>query len=134
MTVTRHGPVVFEGGGARYALRWTALNSQVVDFEAFAKINRARDWNEFRAALKSYSGPTQNFVYADVGGNIGYYGAGQIPVRKSGDGSVPYDGATDEGEWTGFIPFDALPHLYNPPSGVIVTANSRVVGRVTRTT
>lgn len=128
VTVTRHGPIVFEGGGARYALRWAALNPKMFDFEAFSRINRARDWNEFRAALKSYSGPTQNFVYADVGGNIGYYGAGQIPVRKSGDGSVPYDGATDAGEWTGFIPFDALPHLYNPPSGVIVTANSRVVG------
>ncbi|HVF86622.1 MAG TPA: penicillin acylase family protein [Pyrinomonadaceae bacterium] len=128
VTVTRHGPVVFEQDGARYALRWTALNPQVVDFEAFGKINRARNWNEFREALKTYRGPTQNFVYADVDGHIGYYGAGQIPVRKSGDGSLPYDGATDAGEWTGFIPFDELPHLYNPPSGIIVTANSRVVG------
>ncbi|HVF27738.1 MAG TPA: penicillin acylase family protein [Pyrinomonadaceae bacterium] len=128
VTVTRHGPVIFEQEGARYALRWTALNPQVVDFEAFAKINRARNWNEFRQALKLYRGPTQNFVYADVDGNIGYYGAGQIPVRKSGDGSVPYDGATDAGEWKSFIPFGELPHIYNPASGIIVTANSRVVG------
>ncbi|HVF27106.1 MAG TPA: penicillin acylase family protein [Pyrinomonadaceae bacterium] len=128
VTVTRHGPIIFEQDGSRYALRWTAINPQVVDFEAFGKINRARNWNEFREALKSYRGPTQNFVYADVDGNIGYYGAGQIPVRKSGDGSVPYDGATDAGEWRSFIPFDELPHVYNPPSGMIVTANSRVVG------
>ena len=128
VSVTRHGPIIFEQDGARYALRWTALNPQVVDFEAFGKINRARNWNEFRGALKLYRGPTQNFVYADVDGNIGYYGAGQIPVRKSGDGSVPYDGATDAGEWKSFIPFGELPHVYNPPSGIIVTANSRVVG------
>src|SRR5262249_49941496 len=72
---------------------------------------------------------TQNFVYADVDGHIGYYGAGYIPIRKSGDGSVPYDGATDDGEWTGYIPFDKLPHVYDPPSGMVVTANARVVGR-----
>jgi penicillin amidase len=79
-------------------------------------------------ALSHYSGPTQNFVYADVDGHIGYYGAGRIPIRKSGDGSVPYDGSTDDGEWTSFIPFDKLPHSYEPPSGIIVTANQRVVG------
>ena len=91
-------------------------------------VNRARNWKEFTAALSSYRGPTQNFVYADIDGHIGYYGAGLIPIRKSGDGSVPYDGATDDGAWTGFIPFEKLPHLYDPPSGMIVTANQRVVG------
>ncbi|MBC7909548.1 MAG: penicillin acylase family protein, partial [Pyrinomonadaceae bacterium] len=75
-----------------------------------------------------YQGATQNFVYADVEGHIGYYGAGRIPVRKSGDGSVPYDGTTDAGEWTGYIPFDKLPHVYDPPEGFIVTANQRVAG------
>jgi len=58
----------------------------------------------------------------------GYYGAGRIPIRKTGDGSVPYDGTKDDGEWTGFIPFDKLPHVYDPPSGIIVTANQRVAG------
>jgi penicillin amidase len=129
VSVTRHGPIILEKGGARYALRWSALDAQSVEFEAFYYINRARDWNEFRAALKNYTGPTQNFVYADTGGHIGYYGAGLIPIRKSGDGSVPYDGSTDEGEWTGIIPFDKLPHLYDPPKGFILTANQRVVGR-----
>ncbi len=129
VTTTRHGPIILEREGRRYALRWTALDAERTEFDAFYKINRARDWNEFRDALGSYSGPTQNFVYADTAGHIGYYGAGRIPVRRSGDGSVPYDGSTDAGEWTGFIPFDELPHLYDPPSGLIVTANSRVVGR-----
>jgi penicillin amidase len=129
VTVTRHGPVLLERGGARYALRWTALDADADEFEAFYKLNRARDWDEFRAALRDYRGPTQNFVYADARGHIGYYGAGRIPLRKSGDGSVPYEGSTDAGEWMGFIPFDELPHTFDPPSGLIVTANARVVGR-----
>ena len=127
--VTRHGPIVFELGDAHYALRWTALDPQALEFAAFYRLNRARNWDEFRAALAEYRGPTQNFVYADAAGHIGYYGAGVIPVRKSGDGSLPYDGAKDDGEWTGYIPFAELPHVYDPPSGMIVTANQRVVGR-----
>lgn len=129
VTTTRHGPVVFEQDGARYALRWTALDQSAAEFDAFALLNRARNWDDFSRALSRYEGPTQNFVYADVEGHIGYYGAGRIPVRKTGDGSVPYDGATDAGEWAGRIPFAELPHVLDPPSGVIVTANSRVVGR-----
>lgn len=129
VTVTRHGPIILERGDRRYALRWTALDAGTADYDAFYKLNRARDWNEFRVALGGYTGPAQNFIYADTKGHIGYYGAGPIPIRKSGDGSVPYDGASDAGEWTGFIPFDKLPHSYDPPSGLIVTANSRVVGR-----
>jgi penicillin G amidase len=128
VTVTRHGPVVTERTGARYSLRWTALDREANEFVAFYRLNRARNWDDFRAALGEYRGPTQNFIYADTRGHIGYYGAGLIPVRKSGDGSVPYDGSTDAGEWAGFIPFAELPHVFDPPSGLIVTANSRVVG------
>jgi penicillin amidase len=129
VTVTRHGPIVLKKGADAYALRWTALSPAATEFTAFYKLNRARNWKEFSEALKEYGGATQNFVYADVDGHIGYYGAGLIPVRASGDGSVPYDGAKDEGEWKGFIPHAELPHVLDPPSGIIVTANSRVVGR-----
>ncbi len=129
VTVTRHGPIIFEKGPARYALRWTALDPQANLAETFYRLNAAHNWNEFRDALSVYTGPAFNFIYADTKGHIGYYGAGRFPVRKTGRGLTPYDGATDDGEWTGFIPFDALPHLYDPPSGIIVTANSRVVGR-----
>jgi penicillin amidase len=129
VTVTRHGPIIFEQGDSRYALRWTALDKDAIEFEAFYALNRARNWKEFKAALSRYPGPAQNFVYADVEGHIGYYGAGRIPIRKSGNGSLPYDGTTDVGQWTGFIPPDSLPQLYDPPSGIIVTANNRIVGR-----
>jgi len=128
VTVTRHGPIILEKDANRYALRWTALEPTSIELAGFPGVNRARNWKEFTAALSRYVGPTQNFVYADVDGNIGYYGAGKIPVRKSGDGSVPYDGSTDDGEWTGYIPFAKLPHSYNPPSGLIVTANQRITG------
>jgi penicillin G amidase len=125
---TRNGVIVQEEGGKRYALKWTARDPKNDTFGAFLKLNRARDWEDFKSALKTYGGSTQNFIYADVKGNIGYYGAGAIPVRKSGDGSLPYDGATNDGEWVGNIPFEALPHTYNPPEGIIVTANQRVAG------
>lgn len=128
VTVTRHGPVIFKRGADTYALRWTALTPTATEFTAFYKLNRARNWKEFAEALKGYGGPTQNFIYADIDGHIGYYGAGLIPIRSSGDGSLPYDGTKDEGEWKGHIPHAELPHVFDPPSGIIVTANSRVVG------
>lgn len=129
VTITRHGPIVLKRGVDAFALRWTALAPTATEFTAFYKLNRARDWKEFGEALRDYGGATQNFVYADVDGHIGYYGAGFIPVRSSGDGSIPYDGTKDEGEWKGYIPHAELPHVFDPPSGIIVTANSRVVGR-----
>ncbi|MDT5121577.1 MAG: penicillin amidase [Acidobacteriota bacterium] len=126
--VTRHGPIIFEKDSKRYALRWTALDGDANLVESFYLLNTAHNWNDFRAALRNYAGPAFNMIYADVKGHIGYYGAGRFPIRKTGSGKLPYDGSTDEGEWTGFIPFDALPHVYDPPNGIIVTANTRIVG------
>jgi penicillin G amidase len=126
--VTRHGPIIFERDGKRYALRWTALEPKLNNATGFYLQNRARDWKEFTAALKVYTGPMQNMVYADTRGHIGYYAPGLVPIRTSGDGSVPYDGSKDDGEWTSFIPFEKLPQLFDPPSGMIVTANQRIVG------
>jgi len=128
VTVTRHGPVIFEQDGKRYALRWAALEADANLSESFFLLNAARNWNEFRAALRNYSGPAFNMIYADTKGHIGYYGVGRFPIRKTGSGKLPYDGTTDDGEWTGFIPFEALPHVYDPPNGIIVTANTRIVG------
>lgn len=128
VVVTRHGPVVLERDGRRFALRWTALDVTPDESRCYRRLARAANWDDFRRALADFGGATQNFVYADVDGNIGYYGAGRIPRRKNGDGTLPADGATDQGEWVGLIPFAELPHVFNPPEGVIVTANSRVVG------
>jgi penicillin amidase len=126
---TRNGVIVLEEAGKRYALKWTAFDSKNDLFSAFANLNRAKNWSDFRNALKNYGGAMQNFIYADVQGNIGWIAAGKVPLRKTGDGSLPYDGAMNDGEWTGFIPFDELPQLYNPPEGFIMTANQRTVGK-----
>ena len=120
--VTRHGPVAFEDHGRLLALRWTAAEEGGFAFP-FLDLNRANNWKEFTAALGRYPGPAQNFVYADVDGNIGYQAAGMLPIRRNFDGDVPVDGASGEYEWDGFIPFDQLPTSYNPARGWIVTAN-----------
>ena len=126
--MTRHGPIVFEKAGKRYALRWTALDPVLNNADSVYQLNRARNWKEFSRALESFTAPMQNIVYADTAGHIGYHAAGVIPIRRTGDGSVPYDGSTDDGNWDQFIPFNKLPVLYDPPSGIIVTANQRIVG------
>lgn len=129
VTVTRHGPIVAERGGERYALKWTAFDPDPVEVGCYRKFATAKNWTDFQNALRDYRGATQNFVYADADGHIGYYGAGRIPIRKNGDGSAPMDGSTDDFEWTGLIPFEELPHVFDPPSGIIVTANSRIAGK-----
>ena len=123
---TRHGPLVTIGARL-YALRWTALED-AVELTAFARIDRAGSWDEFREGIALFPGPSQNFVYADVDGHIAWYSAGRLPIRRSGDGSRPYPGAGAEGDWLGFVPFDALPHVVDPPAGRLVTANNRLVG------
>ncbi|PYV90838.1 MAG: hypothetical protein DMG05_08980 [Acidobacteria bacterium] len=125
---TRHGPVFRELAGRVLALRWTLLDERI-SLPIAGKLNTARNWEEFQLAMKKYSGPVQNFVYADRQGNIGFLNAGKIPVRARGDGSVPVPGETDDYEWTGYIPFDELPRSFNPASGMIVTANNRIVGK-----
>ncbi|MGA2607982.1 MAG: penicillin acylase family protein [Terriglobia bacterium] len=127
--VTRHGPIVAHPGGRDLALRWTALEPHALSalFNGVSKIILAQNWELFTAALHDYTGPMQNFVYADMDGNIGYYAAAWVPIRKQGTGAVPVPGSTDDYDWTGYIPFEDLPHSYNPPSGLIATANGRVV-------
>lgn len=125
---TDDGVVIQDNGNKKVALKWTAIDPKNNEFEAFLLLNKARNWDDFKAALKTYGGATQNFVYADVKGNIGFHNGGRIPIRSSGDGSVPYDGAKNEGKWTGYIPFEELPNSYNPPEGFIVTANQRLAG------
>jgi penicillin G amidase len=124
--VTRHGPIISDEGGRDLALQWTALEPGALRYP-FLKIDQAQSWQEFTQALRDFTGPMQNFVYADVDGNIGYYAAGWVPIRKHGDGSVPVPGSSDDYDWTGYIPFEDLPHSYNPPGGIIATANGRVV-------
>ena len=120
--VTRHGPIFLNDENNQYALGWAAAGSSIFEFP-FLDIDRAHDWTEFTRAIARFPGPGQNFVYADIDGNIGYHVTGSLPIRKNCAGDVPADGAAGECEWEGFIPFDELPQVFNPPSGLIVTAN-----------
>jgi len=134
--ITRHGPIVSDllppGAAptpdeATLALRWTALEPGHLQ-RAMLALNRAGDWSEFRAALRDWTVPPQNFVYADVAGHIGYALGGAIPIRAQGDGRLPIPGWTGEWEWTGMIPPEENPHALDPAAGFVVTANNRIVG------
>jgi penicillin G amidase len=120
--ITAHGPVFLNDEGRNYSLQWTAANAASMEFP-FLALDRARNWEEFNQTLRTYSGPAQNFVYADVDGNIGYHAAGVLPNRQGCRGDVPADGSTNSCEWAGTIPYDDLPQVYNPPSGIIASAN-----------
>jgi penicillin amidase len=126
VTITRHGPLL-EIHGRLWALRWAGIE-HALELTSFLRLDQARNWDEFTAGLALYPGPSQNFAYADADGHIGWYSAGHLPIRANGDGARPYDGATEDGAWKGFVPFAELPHVLDPPSGRIVTANNRLAG------
>ncbi|AFZ67450.1 penicillin acylase family protein [Deinococcus peraridilitoris] len=122
------GPIISGVGGVRrerVALSWTALQEGDTTMDAFVGLNYARNWQDFVTSLRAYVAPMQNFVYADVDGNIGYYAPGRVPLREGWDGRQPVPAGGPQ-RWRGFIPFEALPHVYNPASGMIVTANNKV--------
>lgn len=124
--ITRHGPVITElvpGESRNLALRWTLYDALHIPF---LDVNTAQNWEEFKKAFSQLDAPGQNVVYADVDGNIAYHATGKVPIRAAGDGSLPVSGADNAHEWTSYIPFDKLPSIYNPPSGVIATANGRI--------
>ena len=118
---TVHGPVVMTEGNQPLALHWAGAEPGST-FPILA-INQAKNWTEFRTALSRFAGPGLNFLYADANGNIGHQVAGKLPLRRTFAGDVPVDGASGENEWDGFIPFEQLPSFYNPPSGILVSAN-----------
>ncbi len=131
VVITRHGPLINRLIGERatvaLALQWSGfLPGHMI--RAIVALNRARNWGEFNAALDDWSVPVQNFTFADVDGNIGYRLGGRTPMRAGGLGMVPAPGWRDDHEWHGMIPAAELPRLYNPPSGLIVTANNKIVG------
>ena len=130
---TRHGPVLSDVSadlagiaepGKVVALAFTGLGDRDTTAEAMMRLDAARNWGEFLEAMKLYQTPTQNIVYADQFGDIGFFSPGLVPLRKSGDGLTPADGASGAFDWTGMIPFDQLPELHNPEIGFAFNANN----------
>ena len=136
---TRHGPVVSDlrpGRSGRVAplpddhvltLAWPSLRADDRTADAIYAMNRARNWAQFRAALRSFHSPQQNLLYADRAGTIGFLAPARVPLRAGGDGRFPAEGWTGQGDWTGEIPFDALPQSRDPERGKIVAANNKIV-------
>ncbi len=142
VTVTRHGPIItslLRGETRQIALGWLVYDPHAISVPLF-DLDSAQNWEQFRKALSAFATPSQNVVYADIDGNIGYQPMGFVPIRASttparearaggpgaGEGTVPVSGADGKHDWTGYVPFDKLPSLYNPPSGIIATANSKI--------
>ena len=127
---TRHGPVISDfaaDSGAKeiLSLRWTAHDaSQELSYRY--GVNCAHDWPEFLASLSHQTAPTLNYVYADRQGNIGYTLAGKIPIRPEVPSLLPVEGWRKSNDWRGYLPFDQMPRVYNPPEGVIATANNAI--------
>jgi penicillin amidase len=144
---TNHGPIVtgltgdyttiaksftkahddIPAGKYQLALQWTALTPGHTA-EAIFAMNSATNWDGFKAAAQQFDVPSQNLVYADKQGNIGYQAPGMVPIRKQGDGTTPQPGWTSAYGWSGYVPFDQLPSVFNPPKGFIATANNAAVG------
>jgi len=135
---TRHGPVISDvldslkddaPSGHVLAFQWTALSNDDLTSEATSSILKASNWETFKKAVSNFHAPQQNMVYADVNGNIGYYAAGRVPLRSKTNkikGLLPVPGWLPQYDWQGFIPFDELPHAFNPENGLLMTANHKI--------
>ena len=136
---SRHGPIISDAfadaaevapEGHVMAFAWTALRDDDFTLQAGLKMATARNWNDFTIALRDFHAPQQNIVYADVHGNIGMYVPGLVPIRKDANqvmGMMPVPGWVATYDWDGFVPYDELPQIFNPPSGMIFTANHKIV-------
>ncbi|MBJ7594575.1 MAG: penicillin acylase family protein [Candidatus Dormibacteraeota bacterium] len=133
VVITRHGPVVErcdDVAGGRWlglALQWTALTPACAADSAL-KLQRAADWMSFRSAFASLDAPSQNAVYADVDGHIGYFCNGRIPLRRRRPSGLPTPGWQGRVLWERFLTVDEVPQALDPPEGVVITANNRIVG------
>jgi len=140
---SRHGPLLSDvddqlqhlGAGTprpsqepyAVALSWVAL-SPGRTMDAVLAIDQATDFTQFRAAAALLAAPSQNMIYADTSGNIGYQLPGVVPLRKRSNGQIPSPGWDARYDWNGTIPFAELPYVYNPPAGFIVAANQPIIG------
>lgn len=125
----RHGPVVYRDPVRHlaYALRSVLAEPGTAGYLGSLRLNQARDWDEFLAALDAWKVPSENMIYADVDGNIGWQAAGLTPIRCCGwHGRLPAPG-TGRYAWRGFRPMRELPRAFNPARGFIATANHNIM-------
>ena len=126
---TTHGPVIYEDKERHraYALRWVGSEPGTAGYLASLTLNRVQNWKEFLKAMERWKVPSENLIYADVDGNIGWVAAGMAPVRKGWSGLLPVPGAEGKYEWQGFLPLSELPQSFNPSKHFIATANHNIL-------
>lgn len=112
---------VIEDAGQHYAQRWHCTTKDYKALTSFAGLIKGKDWNDFTGALSHFDGPPQNFVFADVNGNVGLYTAGKLPMKPKSFAGGLLDGTKADN--TQYVPFEALPHHYNPTRGFVASAN-----------
>jgi len=125
---TNHGPVIYEDKERHraYSLKWVGSEPGTAGYLASLSLNRAKNWPEFLKALERWKVPSENLVYADVDGNIGWVAAGMTPIRKGWSGLIPVPG-DGKYEWQGFLPLKDMPQAYNPAKHFIATANHNIL-------
>ncbi len=126
---TIHGPVIYEDESKHraYSLRWVGTNAGGAGYLPALQLARAGNWPEFRSAVANYKIPSENLVYADRQGNIGWIAAGQAPIRNGWAGLFPVPGDSGEYEWSGFLPISENPTTYNPARHFVATANNDIL-------
>jgi penicillin amidase len=123
---TVHGPILHQEGHSAVALKWVGTEPGTAGYLAALSLGQARNWKEFTAAAERYKVPSENLVYADTAGNIGWHATGLTPIRKNWTGLYPVPGEGNY-EWTGFLPIRDLPKLYNPAAHWVATANHNIL-------
>lgn len=127
--LTGHGPIVTDGKSSNeqaFSARW-AFTEGLQPAQAAYLLTKAKNIQEVKEALKYWELPCQNFVFADVNGNIGYWCCATIPIRSKRFGILPMPGWTEEYDWKGYVPFEERPYLINPKENFIATANNKVI-------
>lgn len=127
---THRGPIISRFHNAEdlaISMRWIG-NDYSNELRSLYLVNRANNWDDFKDAMKTFISVSQNTVYADVDGNIGLHCCAGVPIRKDGDTNTIFPGWTDEYDWQGIVPFDELPHSFNPERGYESSANNRTTG------
>lgn len=111
---------------ATLSMRWTGQDFSDEMFAALS-LNKAKNWEDFKDALRYFTLPGQNFVFADAVGNIGYVCAAKLPIRANNSTTLIYDGTSSANDWKGFVPYEEMPKLFNPPQNFIASANNKTV-------
>jgi len=129
---THRGPIVSgihpdaKKNNRAISFRWTEFDA-FDETTAMFEMAKAKNWEEFSEASKTFGAPGQNLTYADTQGNIGWRPGVKIPIREGAEALLPFDGTTSKHDWQGYVPFEEMPFLFNPEKGYISNGNNKTI-------